>query len=71
MEPNTNPGLRSQLLGGANFKLLRFFALSSLVIFVLVAILLISIYRRQAVEDLTAIGESKNVALTLAFTNSI
>lgn len=55
----------------APFPLLRYFTITSLIAFVLVEILLVTFYRRIAINDLIKIGESKNVALTQTFSNSI
>jgi len=51
------------------FQLLRYFAITSLVAFVLVAVSLVLFYRQIAVNNLMEIGESKNVALTQTFSN--
>jgi signal transduction histidine kinase len=53
------------------FKLLRYFTITSLIAFIVVAASLGLYYRRSAVDDLVAIGESRNVSLTQAFSNSI
>jgi len=53
------------------FHLLRYFTITSLVAFVLVAVSLVTFYREVAVNDLIGIGESKNVALTQIFSNAI
>ena len=53
------------------FRLLRYFSVTSLVAFVIVAALLTVFYRRTALNDLIEIEESKNVALTHAFANSL
>ncbi|MCI0577896.1 MAG: cell wall metabolism sensor histidine kinase WalK [Chloroflexi bacterium] len=53
------------------FKLLRYFTLTSLVAFVVVAILLGLFYRQTAVRDLMTVAESRNVTLTQAFANTI
>ena len=53
------------------FQLLRYFSVTSLIVFVLVAVSLVTFYRRVAVNDLMDIGESKNVALTQTFSNVI
>ena len=52
------------------FHLLRYFTITSLVALVLVAVSLVTFYRQAAVNDLTGIGESKNVALTQIFSNA-
>lgn len=53
------------------FPLLRYFSITSLVAFVLVAISLVVFYRQIAISDLLRIGESKNAALTQIFSNVI
>jgi signal transduction histidine kinase len=53
------------------FKLLRYFSLTSLLTFVVISVLLGIFYRRIVLGDLVALGESKNVALTQAFANSL
>ncbi|HEY4719694.1 MAG TPA: ATP-binding protein [Candidatus Methylomirabilis sp.] len=53
------------------FRLLRYFSITSLVAFVIVTVLLAIFYRRTAVYDLIQVEESKNVALTQAFANSL
>jgi flagellar biosynthesis/type III secretory pathway M-ring protein FliF/YscJ len=53
------------------FQLLRYFSITSLVAFVLVAVSLVTFYRRVAVSDLIEIGESKNVAIAKTFSNVI
>jgi signal transduction histidine kinase len=53
------------------FKLLRYFTITSLIAFIIVAILLGLFYRQSAVDDLIIIGESQNISLTQAFSNSI
>ena len=53
------------------FKLLRYFSISSLITFVIVASLLGVFYRQFVLNNLTEIAESKNVALTQAFSNSL
>lgn len=52
------------------FHLLRYFTITSLVAFVLVAVSLVTFYRQVAVNDLIGIGESKNVALAQIFSNA-
>ncbi|MCL4261564.1 MAG: hypothetical protein KJ069_00040 [Anaerolineae bacterium] len=51
------------------FRLQRYFTITSLVAFVLIAVLLGYFFRVQAVADLIAASESKNVALTQTFSN--
>lgn len=53
------------------FQLLRYFSITSLIAFVLVAFLLVSFYRQIAVSELIEIGESKNAAITQSFSNVI
>lgn len=51
------------------FHLLRYFSVTSLVAFILVAVILVSLYRQIAVNELIKIGESKNSAITQSFSN--
>lgn len=53
------------------FRLVRYFSITSLIAFVIVTIVLGAIYRQAAVQDLLALGESNNTALTQAFANSL
>jgi hypothetical protein len=53
------------------FQLLRYFTITSLIAFVLVAVSLVTFYRQIAVNNLMEIGESKNAALTQNFSNVI
>jgi signal transduction histidine kinase len=53
------------------FKLLRYFSIMSLIAIVIVAVFLGSFYRRLAINDLAELAESRNVALTRAFANSL
>ncbi|HEY7493926.1 MAG TPA: hybrid sensor histidine kinase/response regulator, partial [Candidatus Tectomicrobia bacterium] len=53
------------------FKLLRYFSLTSLLTFIIISVLLGVFYRRLTLGNLIALGESKNVALTQAFANSL
>lgn len=53
------------------FQLLKYFSITSLVAFVLVAVLLVGFYRQIAVSELIEIGESKNAAITQSFSNVI
>lgn len=53
------------------FRLLRFFSISSFIAFVVVTILLAILYRQSAINDLLTQGESKNVALTQVFSNTL
>jgi hypothetical protein len=53
------------------FPLLRYFSITSLVAFVLVAISLVIFYRQIAVAELMVVGESKNAAITQSFSNAI
>lgn len=53
------------------FKLVRYFSISSLLAFVIVAVFLGIFYRRLVLRDLVEIAESKNIALTQSFSNSL
>jgi hypothetical protein len=53
------------------FKLLRYFSITSLIAFIIVTVLLSILYRQIILSDLVKIAESKNVALTQAFSNSL
>jgi hypothetical protein len=53
------------------FRLLRYFSISSLVAFLIVTLLLGVLYRRTAIAELITQEESKNVAVTQAFVNSL
>ena len=53
------------------FHLLRYFSITSLVVFLVVAVSLVLFYRQIAVSELLAIGESKNAAITQSFSNVI
>ncbi len=53
------------------FKLLRYFSITSLVAFIIVAVVLGQFYRQTAINALVTTEESKNVALTQAFANSL
>ncbi len=53
------------------FQLLRYFSITSLIAFLLVAVSLVMFYRQIAVNELIAIGESKNAAITQSFSNII
>ena len=53
------------------FRLLRYFSLTSLAAFILVTAILAQFYRSNAEDDLIALGESRNVALTQALSNSL
>lgn len=53
------------------FRLMRYFAIASLVGFVIVTALLGYLYRQTAVNNLTELAEEKNVATTLGFANSL
>ena len=52
------------------FTLLRYFSIMSLITFVVVTAVLAAFYRQTALNDLIALEESKNVALTRASANS-
>jgi two-component system, sensor histidine kinase len=51
------------------FRLQRYFTITSLVAFILIALLLGYFFRVLAISDLISAGESKNVALTQTFAN--
>ncbi|HET9910572.1 MAG TPA: hypothetical protein VFQ13_01720 [Anaerolineales bacterium] len=53
------------------FPLLRYFTITSLIAFVLVAVSLVTFYRRIAINELIKVGESKNTAITQSFSNVI
>jgi signal transduction histidine kinase/CheY-like chemotaxis protein len=53
------------------FRLLRYFSLASLVAFIIVVVLLGTVYRQSAVNDLVALEGRSNVALAQAFANSL
>jgi signal transduction histidine kinase len=53
------------------FKLLRYFAITSFVAFVVVVALLGLFYRESALSDLRALQERQHVALAQAFANSV
>jgi signal transduction histidine kinase len=53
------------------FRLVRYFVLTSLAAFVIVTGALTYFYRKTAINDLTVLQESKNVALTQLFGNSV
>jgi signal transduction histidine kinase len=53
------------------FRLLRYFSILSFIAIVIVAALLGIFYYRVALNDLTQLAESRNVALTQAFANSL
>lgn len=53
------------------FRLRRYFSIVSLVASIGVAALLVLFYRQTALNNLVQLGESKNVALTQSFANSL
>ena len=53
------------------FRLVRYFSISSFIAFLAVTVLLSTLYGRIIINDLTAVAESQNVALTQAFANSL
>lgn len=53
------------------FRLVRYFSITSLAAFVIVVIILGVFYRQLAINDLVALRENNNVALTQAFANSL
>lgn len=62
---------QGQAHGELKFHLIRYFSTTSLIAFVIVTGLLGFFYRLSAMSDLIEVGESKNVALTKAFSNSL
>lgn len=52
-------------------KLLRYFALTSLLAFAIVVVALGTLYRQSAVRELIRLEENKNVALARAYANSL
>jgi hypothetical protein len=71
MNNSTKPGRRQNSNEKKPFQLLRYFTITSLIAFVLVAVSLVTFYRQIAVNELIEIGESKNVAITQSFSNVI
>jgi len=53
------------------FKLLRYFSIASFIATVIVAAFLGMLYAQISLRDLMELAESKNIALTQAFSNSI
>lgn len=53
------------------FRLVRYFSITSLAAFVIVVIILGVFYRQLAINDLIALRESSNAALTQTFANSL
>jgi PAS domain S-box-containing protein len=53
------------------FHLVRYFSITSLIAFVSVTVVLAVFYRQTAINDLIALRESNNVALTQMFANSL
>jgi signal transduction histidine kinase len=53
------------------FRLVRYFSITSLAAFVIVVIILGAFYRQLAINDLIALRESSNAALTQTFANSL
>ena len=53
------------------FQLLRYFSTVSLIAFLLVGVILATLYRQIAISGLIEVGESKNVAITRSFSNVI
>lgn len=62
---------KNKASGELQFQLIRYFSTTSLMAFIFVTVLLGVFYRIAAVSDLIQVGESKNVALTKAFSNSL
>ncbi len=57
--------------GHAMFRLVRYFSITSLGAFVGVTLLLALLYRQNAINDLIALRENSNAALTQIFANSM
>lgn len=55
----------------SRFRLLPYFSVTSIVAVVCISVVLAFLYERTARQDLFALGESNNVALTQAFSNSV
>lgn len=71
MQSQSMPGNKTETTPKQPFQLLRYFSLASLAAFVLVAVSLVLFYRQIAINELLVLGESKNVAITQAFSNVI
>lgn len=71
MDNSAKPEKRSKQSEEQPFPLLRYFIITSLTAFALVAVSLVSFYRQVAVKELIKIGESKNAAITQSFSNVI
>lgn len=71
MENNTNSAGRQKASKNEPFQLLRYFTVTSLSAFVVIAVLLVTFYRQIAVSELIQLGESKNAAITQSFSNVI
>jgi hypothetical protein len=71
MENNTRSAGRQKANKNEPFQLLRYFTVTSLSAFVVIAVLLVTFYRQIAVSELIQIGESKNAAITQSFSNVI
>lgn len=53
------------------FRLLRYFSIASLLAFLIVTVLLGFLYRRTAIQELSAQEERKNLVVTQAFVNAL
>lgn len=53
------------------FKLVRYFSITSFIAFIVVTTMLFLFYRESALNDLIALREENNVALTQSFANSL
>ncbi len=71
MQSSVKPEEKHETNKKQPFQLLRYFSITSLVAFVLVAVSLVTFYRQIAVNELIEIGGSKNGAITQAFSNVI
>ena len=53
------------------FKLLRYFSLTSAIAILAVTIVLVNLYRQNAVNQIVVMAESQNMALARSFANTI
>ena len=52
------------------FRLLRYFSISSAIAITVVTVVLLILYRQNAIDDLLRFGEAQNEALTRSLANS-
>ncbi len=71
MRSATTPTQKTESTPQHPFQLLRYFSVTSLVAFALIAVSLVLFYRQIAINELMVLGESKNIAITQAFSNVI